>query len=76
MIQSPEARPLVAADFTIRRVLCPVDFSGVAAKALRYAAALSSALGAELTVLFVDSGTAESPPDVESRELTRSSPQR
>ena len=70
MVHGPEAKPHVADDVTIRHVLCPVDLSGAAAKALRYAAALSSALGAELTVLFVDSVATERPRDVESRELT------
>jgi hypothetical protein len=51
VVEGPEAKPHVADDVTIRHVLCPVDLSGAAAKALRYAAALS----AELTVLFVDS---------------------
>ena len=54
--------------FTIRHILCPVDLSTSAAKALRYAAALSSALGAELTVLFVESEITDRPRDVESPE--------
>jgi nucleotide-binding universal stress UspA family protein len=70
MVRGPEAKPHLAADVTIRHVLCPVDLSGAAAKALRYAAALSSALGAELTVLSVDSTATERPRDVESRNLT------
>ena len=70
MVHGPEAKPHVTADVTIRHVLCPVDLSTSAAKALRYAAALSSALGAELTVLFVDSVATERPRDVESRDLT------
>ena len=70
MVHGPEAKPHVAADVTIRHVLCPVDLSKAAAKALRYAAALSSALGAELTVLFVESDDTDRPRDVESRELT------
>ena len=40
---------------TITHVLCPVDLSAAAAKALRYAAELSSVLHAELSVLFVGS---------------------
>jgi nucleotide-binding universal stress UspA family protein len=70
MVRGPEARPHVAADVTIRHVLCPVDLSGAAAKALRYAAALSSALGAELTVLFVDSVATEHLQDGESHDLS------
>ena len=70
MVHGPEAKPLVADDVTIKHVLCPVDLSGAAAKALRYAAALSSALGAELTVLFVDPVATERPQDMEARGLT------
>jgi nucleotide-binding universal stress UspA family protein len=68
MVRGPEAKRHVA-DATIRHVLCPVDLSGAAAKALRYAAAFSSALGAQLTVLFVDSVASEHPRDIESRDL-------
>jgi nucleotide-binding universal stress UspA family protein len=70
MVHGPEVKPHVAGDVTIRHVLCPVDLSGAAAKALTYAAALSSGLGTELTVLFVDPVATERPRDVESRELT------
>ena len=70
MVHGPEAKPGVTAAAAIRRVLCPVDLSTAAAKALRYAAALSSALGAELTVLFVESDDTDRPRDVEPRELT------
>ena len=69
MVPRPEAKPNVTAEFTIRHILCPVDLSTSAAKALRYAAALSSALGAELTVMFVDSEITGRPRDVESPEL-------
>ena len=66
----PEAKPHAASDVTIRHVLCPVDLSTAAAKALRYADALSAALGAELTVLFVESATTDRPRDVGWPELT------
>jgi len=70
MVHSPEAKPHVAGDVTIRHILCAVDLSGAAAKALRYAAALRSALGAELTVLFVDPVATGRPQGMESRGLT------
>ena len=70
MVQRPEVKPHVAGNVTIRHVLCPVDLSGAAAKALRYADALRSALGAELTVLFVDPVATERPQDLEPREPT------
>jgi len=38
---------------TIRHLLCPVDLSTPSAHALRYAAALSSVIDGELTVLYV-----------------------
>jgi len=70
MVHSPEVKPQVVGDVTIRHILCAVDLSGPAAKALSYAAALRSALGAELSVLFVDPDTTERPQDVASRGLT------
>src|SRR5688572_13530519 len=54
----------------IRHVLCAVDLSTTAAKALRYAAGVRSALDAQVTVLFVRSHATESPQDEESSELT------
>jgi nucleotide-binding universal stress UspA family protein len=65
MAHGPDGKLHVAADVIIRHILCPVDLSTAAAKALRYAAALSSALGAELTALFVE---ADAPG--QSRDLT------
>lgn len=38
---------------TIRHLLCPVDLSEPAVQSLRYAAALSSLLGSDLTILYV-----------------------
>src|SRR6185503_10911446 len=70
MIHGPDVKAHVAGDVTIRHVLCPVDLSGAAAKALKYATALSSALGGELTVLYVDPVTTGRPQREESREIT------
>ena len=44
---------------TIRHLLCPVDLSEPAGQSLRYAAALSSLLGSDLTILYVRSGQAD-----------------
>ena len=43
----------------IRHLLCPVDLSEPAVQALRYAAALSSLLGGDLTILYVRSNQPE-----------------
>ena len=40
---------------TIRHLLCPVDLSEPAVQSLRYAAALSSLLGSDLTILYARS---------------------
>jgi hypothetical protein len=38
---------------TIRHLLCPVDLSDPSAQALRYAAALTSVVDGDLTILYV-----------------------
>ena len=47
---------------TIRHLLCPVDLSEPSAQALRYAVALGSVLGSDLTVLYVHAAGAHRPP--------------
>ena len=69
MALSPDPNKKVA-DGTIRHVLCAVDLSSGAAKALRYAAGLRSALDAQVTALFVRSYATESPHGVGLSELT------
>jgi len=44
---------------TIRHLLCPVDLSEPAGQSLRYASALSSLLGSDLTILYVRSHQAD-----------------
>jgi len=39
------------AEFNLKRVLCPVDFSDPSAAALRMAGGVAKAFGAEITVL-------------------------
>ena len=46
---------------TIRQLLCPVDLSEPAAHALRYAAAFSSVVDGNLTILFVRAAAAHQP---------------
>ena len=55
---SPDAVPLDAG--SMRRILCPVDFSNSSQEALRYAAAIAEEAHASLTVLHV----LELPPDL------------
>jgi nucleotide-binding universal stress UspA family protein len=70
MAPDPETRRTGGVDVTIRHVLCPVDLSTASASALRYAVALSSALGAHVTVLLVHSDAGDAPGEARSRELT------
>ena len=50
---------------TLRRLLCPVDFSEDSRRALEYAAALAERRGLELSVLYVEAhGEAGSQTDV------------
>jgi nucleotide-binding universal stress UspA family protein len=49
---------------TIKHLLCPVDLSEHSAQALRYAAAFSSVLDCDLTILYVRAGSAAHQPDV------------
>ena len=42
----------------LSHILCPVDFSGLSAEAMRYAADLSRRLGARLTVLYANTFSA------------------
>lgn len=51
----------------IRRILCPVNFTGVAQKALDWAAGFARLIGAELTLLHVDEDEAASDEDLMSR---------
>jgi nucleotide-binding universal stress UspA family protein len=46
---------------TIRHLLCPVDLSDPSAQALRYAAALSSVVDGDLTILHVRAAAAHQP---------------
>lgn len=47
----PAASPVAAATVTFKRILCPMDFSPAAVKALRYALDLGRQAGGSLTVL-------------------------
>jgi hypothetical protein len=66
MAMGREASPGTAGEVAIAHVLCAVDLSTAAAKALRYAAGLRAALDAQLAVVLVRPRAAGS----ESSELT------
>ena len=61
----PTFPPGLGVVITLRRLLCPVDFSEDSRRALEYAAALAERRGLELSVLYVEAdGEARSQTDV------------
>jgi nucleotide-binding universal stress UspA family protein len=58
----PHDPPLGEAPGDVRRILCPVNFSSIAMKALEHAVSLAKCFGGELQVLFVrETGSGEAP---------------